>query len=643
MALAHNSIPLNPKSKIKKRLLPLVIASITSAACVFWQPAMAQESAVAQTAVAAKPAVAWDLTEIYADVPAWNDAVASIEARIAALPNLKGTLGKNAGSLADGMEEISATQKELLRVYVYSSLIMDVDQRVAESQAMLAKSRAVYSSYGEALAWLEPEILSLGKKKVSKFIKKESRLAPFDFYLLTILDQADHLLDEQGEQLLASAMDVLSSPSQIYQLLANADIPWPEVTLSTGETLALTQAGYAKGRSAPNRDDRKLVFDTFWQVWGDYKDSLGQILNTEVQANVFMAKARKYDSVLQQQLEEEHLPEEVYRTLVAEVNDSLPILHRYFELRGKILGIDQMAYYDIYPPLVNLDKEFGLEESKKITLEVLKPLGDEYYTRLETALNANWAHVYPQPGKRSGAYMNGSVYDVHPFVLLNHNDDYESLSTYAHEWGHAVHSMLANDNQPFEKADYSTFTAEIASIINEILLEEYLIERAETKQEKLFYLGQALESVRGTFYRQTMFAEFELSIHEAAEAGEPLTGAKLTEMYAQLLKKYHGHDEGVLEIDDVYANEWAYIPHFYYDFYVFQYATSMAGAAWFAEQLLAGDTDVRDAFIDVLKAGGSDHPYSILKQAGLDMAEPEPYKATARRMADIMDRIEALL
>jgi len=367
------------------------------------------------------------------------------------------------------------------------------------------------------------------------------------------------------------------------------------------------------------------------------------VLNTEVQANVFQAKARNYESVLTQQLGEENLPEAVYRSLVAEVNNSLPTLHRYFKLRARILGIEDMGYYDIYPPLVELDTDFGVEESKRITLEVLKPLGEEYNQHLKTALDANWAHVYPQPGKRSGAYMNGSVYDVHPYVLLNHNDDYNALSTYAHEWGHAVHSMLANRAQPFEKANYSTFTAEMASIINEILLEEHVIAHAETKKEKLFYLGQALEAVRGTFYRQTMFAEFELRIHEAVEAGEPLTGTRLSEIYGDLLRRYHGHEEGVVTIDEPYTMEWAYIPHFYYDFYVFQYATSMSGASWFAEKFLAGDESVRDDFIDVLKAGGSNYAYEILRSAGLDMASPEPYKATVRRMEDIMDRIEILL
>jgi len=624
------------KTSLRKRILPYAITAVASVATWVWQPAIAAEAPEAKV-------VAWDLTEIYADNSAWQAAADELKTRIADLDKLKGTLGKNPKAMAEGLTQISAVLKDLQRVYSYANLTMDADQRVAASQELLAKARALYTAFGEKTAWLEPEILGLGEKKVNKFIAKEPSLQAFDFYLASILDKAAHLLDESGESLLASASAVLESPNQIYELLANADIPWPEITLSTGEKFLLNQAGYARGRGAANRADRKLVFDTFWQVWDDYKDSMGQILNTEVQANVFMAKARKYDSVLQQQLEQENLPEQVYRTLVEEVNNSLPTLHRYFKLRGKILGIDQMRYYDIYPSLVELDKEYSLDESKKITLEVLKPLGDDYYSRLEKALNSNWAHVYPQPGKASGAYMNGSIYDVHPYVLLNHNDDYESLSTYAHEWGHAVHTMLAHDNQPFEKSDYSTFTAEIASIINEILLEEYLIAHAETKEEKLFYLGQALESVRGTFYRQTMFAEFELLIHETAEAGDPLTGATLSKMYGDLLKKYHGHDQGVLLIDDVYTNEWAYIPHFYYDFYVFQYATSMAGASWFAEQLLAGDTGVRDAFIEVLKAGGSDHAYNILQKAGLDMAKPEPYQATARRMENIMDRIEALL
>ena len=587
--------------------------------------------------------IRWDLTEIYATESDWETAYQETKNDIEELQKLRDGFGKSASKLADDLEQVSNVTKEYYRVAVYASLLGDEDQRVAEGQQRSAKVSALGTSFSEATSWMNPAILALGKAKLLDYIEKESRLETFDYYLTNLIRSAPHLLDEKGEAMLASAGAITNSPSDIYSLLANADIPWSDIELSDGSTIRLDQAGYSGARSSSNRADREKVFNQFWATWQEYQDSMGAILNTEVQANIFQAKARNYSSVLEWQLSQENLPEDVYRTLVAQVNDNLSTLHRYFELRARILDIDDLRYYDIYPPLVEMETDFSVEASKEITLEVLQPLGEEYMAHLRTALDSHWAHVYPQPGKRSGAYMNGSVYDVHPYVLLNHNDDYNSLSTYAHEWGHAVHTMLAVEEQPFEKADYSTFTAEIASTINEILLEEHLIAASKTKQEKLFYLGQALESIRGTFFRQTMFAEFELDIHETAERGEPLTGAIFSQKYADLLKKYHGHEEGVMTIDEVYSMEWAYIPHFYYDMYVFQYATSISGAAWFAEQFLAGDEAVRDAFIESLKAGGSDDAYIILKNAGLDMASAEPYEALIRRMEDVMDRIEVLL
>ena len=597
----------------------------------------------AQESATERPQISWDLTDIYADADAWEGAYTEIRAGIAELPKLQAGFGNNATKLADALQQMSDVRKDFYRLFVYASLLGDQDQRVAENQQRLAKVRALSTEFSEATSWVDPVLLALGEKKLRKYLKQEARLAPFDHYIDDLIRSAPHLLDEKGEAILAAAGALTSSPSQIYGLLANANIPWPEIELSDGRKILLNQSGYSGARSAANREDRKRVFDQFFATWTDYQDSIGAMLNTEVQANMFQAKARNYDSVLQWQLSQENLPEGVYRMLVKQVNENLPTLHRYFELRGKILGIEQMHYYDIYPPLVQMETDFGVAASKKIALEVLKPLGEEYNQHLATALNSNWAHVYPQKGKRSGAYMNGSIYDVHPYVLLNHNDDYNALSTYVHEWGHAVHTMLAKRAQPFEKAGYSTFTAEMASTINEILLEEHLIANAKTKQQKLFYLGQALESIRGTFFRQTMFAEFELAIHDAAEQGKPLTGAILSEMYGDLLKRYHGHEGKTVIIDDTYAAEWMYIPHFYYDLYVFQYATSISGAAWFAEKFLAGDEAVRDAFLNSLKAGGSDYAYKILTDAGLDMASADPYQAIIRRMEGIMDRIDALL
>jgi len=591
------------------------------------------------------PQYEWDLSDIYADTSSWQSALDQVSLRIKEFENLKGSLGNNAQSFLAVMREYSDLNKEAARVYVYTSLQRDADQREPDAQARFGLARQMYTDLTEGSSWINPELLELGEATINKFFREESALADYEFLVRDTLRQSPHTLDEATEAILAQASMILSSPSQIYQNYANADIPWPEVTLSEGQTVVLNQSGYSLWRGSANREDRKLVFDTFWQTWQQYADGMGATLASEVQSNVFSARVRNHEGVLANNLFDDGLPSEIYTQLVAQVNEALSTFHRYLQLRGRMLGIEDLRYYDIYPPLVNVNTGvFDLNRSREITFEALRPFGEEYLALLDLGLQQDWMHSHPQPGKRSGAYMNGSVYDVHPYVLLNHNDDYESMSTFAHEWGHAVHSLLANANNPYETAGYSTFIAEMASTINEILLSEYMIENAQSREEQLFYLGGALEQIRGTFFRQTMFAEFELAIHEAAERGEPLTGPRLTDIYGELLKRYHGHDLGILTIDDLYTVEWAFIPHFYRDFYVFQYATSISGAAWFAEQFLAGDENVRDAFIRVLSAGGSDYPHNILlNEAGLDMTLAESYGPILRRMDSLMDRIEALL
>lgn len=597
------------------------------------------------TPVKASESVVWDLTGVYANDEAWESALETAQAEITALPRLTGSLGDSSASLSAALNQISSLEKEIARLYVFTSLIFDSDQRDADAQARIGRSRTLYSNFEESISWLAPEILAIGDARIEAFISADETLAAHEFFLRDTLRSAPHTLDAKTEEILAQASLALSASEQIYESYANADIPWPTVTLSEGQEVTLSQAGYSLWRAAPNRDDRKLVFDTFWQTWNQYNDGMGATMAANIQSNVFGAKVRNHDSTLAANLFDDGLPPEVYTQLVTQVNQSLPLFHRYLSLRGRMLGVDDLRYFDIYPPLVEVDTgEFDLARSAAITFEALKPFGEDYLALLKQGLDGEWMHSHPAPGKRSGAYMNGSIYDVHPFVLLNHNDDYESLSTFAHEWGHAVHSLLAQKQNPYETASYSTFTAEMASTINEILLQEYMIENARSDEEKLFYLGGALENIRGTLFRQTMFAEFELAMHEAVEAGEPLTGPKLSEMYGELLKRYHGHELGILTIDDEYAAEWAFIPHFYYDFYVFQYATSITGAAWFAEQFLAGDEQVRDSFIRVLSAGGSDYAHNILRdEAGLDMTTAEAYAPVLRRMESLMDRIEALL
>lgn len=637
---------------ISKSCMPLVLTLCASIGTInYAQNSYAQEGAKINSSTAPISAdekveqYVWDLSELYPTAAAWEKDLAETNSRIAKLPELKGTLGKNAKKMQEGLGEISNTYKQVSRIYVYASLSRDEDQRNAQTQERFGKARQMYSEFVQAISWVSPEILTIGEKKVQKFLNKTPELQKFNFYLDDTLRQAPHTFDDKTEEIMAKASLVLSSAGQIYENYANADIPWPTVKFKDGSETKLNQAGYSRLRSDADREKRKQVFDTFWGTWEQYADGMGATLAAEVQSNIFVARARGYDSVLQQNLFNDGLPAEIYTQLVSQVNQSLPVFHRYLKIRGKLLGVKDLRYYDIYPPLIEANTgTFSLSRSKEITFEALKPFGKTYLDLLAHGLSQNWMHSHPQEGKTSGAYMNGSAYDVHPYVLLNHNDDYQSLSTFAHEWGHAVHSLLSNANQPWETADYSTFIAEMASTINEILLEEYMIANAKTKEEKLFYLGQAIESIRGTLFRQTMFAEFELAIHQAAESGEPLTGPKLNKMYGELLKRYHGEDKGVMKIDDAYTVEWAYIPHFYYDFYVFQYATSISGAAWFAEQFMAGDEKVRDAFIRVLSAGGSAHPHEILlNEAGLDMTKAESYEPVIRRMTSLMDRIEELL
>ncbi len=606
-------------------------------------------SLIATTVNAQNPAEAteqyvWNLGDLYSSEAAWEEAYDALLQQVGTLSTYQGTLDDSATAMATALQAISAIQKEVSRLAIYASLNRDEDQRVATAQARYGKAQNLSQQFSEAVSWVDPEILSLGAERVNAFIAREQALSPFKFMLEDTLRRAPHTLDAAGEALLAQARQALAQATQVYSLYANASIPWPTITLSDGSEATLNQAGYERYRGVANRDDRKAVFDSFWDTWRTYENGMGATLNSQVLSAVFRAKARNFDGVLERAMFDDGLPQEIYTQLVTQVNAALPVFHRYLRLRGDMLGVEQMRYYDIYPPLIEADTgSFGLKRSEELTFAALAPFGEEYLNLLREGLAQEWMHSHPQTGKRSGAYVSGGAYDVHPYVLLNHNDDYESMSTFAHEWGHAVHSLLARQNQPYETAGYSIFLAEMASTINEILLQEFMIERAPTKEEKLYYLGYALESLRGTFYRQTMFGEFELQIHQAVENGEPLTGARMTEIYGDLLRRYHGHDQGVLLVDDKYTVEWAFIPHFYREFYVYQYATSVSGAAWFAEQFLAGDTTVRDNFLNVLKAGGSAYPHDILlTEAGLDMTRPDAYQAVVRRMTNIMDRIDAL-
>jgi oligoendopeptidase F len=592
------------------------------------------------SAADAATGAAWDLTDLYPSDAAWEAARAAVAARLPGIAAYKGRLGEGAATLKAVLQLQSDLALKVVRLFTYANLKGDEDLRVAANQERRQQATDLATAYGEAGSWMNPELLALGAARIASYLAADPGLAKFRFQLDDVVRQAPHTLSPEGEALLASAATPLSGPGDIRVQLVASDIPRPTITLSDGTKAKLDDQGYTLYRSAPNRADRKLVFDQFWASYHAFENSLGAALASQTKGEMFQAKARKYPTALAAALSGPNIPEGVYRSLVAEANKGLPVLHRYFELRRRMLGLDQIAYYDIYPPLVKLDRTFSLQEMRTLTLAAIRPLGPDYGALFAKSTASTWMDPRPRPGKQSGAYMSGSAYDVHPYLLLNLSDKYDGLTTYAHEWGHAMHTLLANKAQPFETAGYPTFTAEIASTCHELLLANYMVGQAKTKQEKLFYLGQLMENYRGTFYRQAMFAEFQLAIHDLAEKGEGLSGQKMTAVNLDLLKRYHGPK---FVMDPAYGIEWAYIQHYFYGFYVFQYATSITAANFFADKVMHGTVKDRENYLSVLRAGGSDYGYDILRKAGLDMATATPYQTIIRSFSDVLDQAEKLI
>jgi oligoendopeptidase F len=602
--------------------------------------ALALASSAAAADAPTTGGAAWDLADLYPNDAAWETERAALAARLPQIAAYRGKLGESAATLKAALQLQSDIALKVSRLYTYASLKRDEDLRVSANQERSQKATDLYTAFGEAGSWMGPELLTVGQAKIEGFLAADSGLAKFRLQLEDQLRQAAHTLSPESEAILAGTTAPLSGPGDIRVQLVSSDIPRPTVTLSDGTKAQLDDQGYTIHRAAANRADRKLVFDQFWTSYKGFENSLGTALSSQVKGEMFTAKARKYPSALDAALSGPNIPEGVYRTLIAETNKGLPVLHRYFDLRRRMLGLPDIAYYDIYPSLVKLDRSFTLAEMRTLTLEAVKPLGADYGAIFAKATAGKWMDPRPRPGKQSGAYMNPGAYEVHPYLLLNLSDKYDGLTTYAHEWGHAMHSLLANKAQPWETANYPTFTAEIASTAQEAFLADYMLKNAKTKEEKLFILGQMMENFRGTFFRQAMFAEFQLAIHDLAEKGEGLSGEKMTEINLALLKKYHGPN---FIMDPLYGIEWTYIQHYFYGFYVFQYATSITAATYFAEQVLHGGPKERDNYLSVLKAGGSDYGYNILKKAGLDMATATPYQTIVKAFSNVLDQAEALV
>ena len=586
----------------------------------------------------------WNLADIYPNDDAWKKGKDQLVADIPKLTQFKGTLNSSPQQLLQCLDMLYGLSKTYARVYVYASMNSDQDTRESKYLAMVQEMGQVGSTFGATGSFIEPEILKMDKARVDEFKKQEPKLGIYAMYLNDILRRQAHTGTEGEEKIIADAGLMAGGPQNIYSTFSNADFPYPTSTLSDGKSVKLDKAAFNLYRAVPNRDDRKQVFAAYFDELNKYRGTFGTQLYAEVSKNMFYKNARKYESSLHSALDASNIPVQVYHSLVENVNKNLPAFHRYLQLRKRMMGVDQLHYYDLYAPLVpGVDLQYPIEEAEKNILASMATLGAEYVNTVKKGLNERWIDLYPTEGKRAGAYSNGGAYDVHPYMLLNYNGKYDDMSTLAHELGHTMQSYLSNKAQPFPTANYPIFVAEVASTFNEALLIDYMLKQIKDDNVRLSLLGNYLEGIKGTLFRQTQFAEFELRIHEMAEKGESLTGDKLNDLYMEITKKYYGHDKGMCIVDDEIKSEWAHIPHFYYNFYMYQYATSYTASAALSEQVLAGDKAATKKILNFLSAGGSDYPITLLKNAGVDMTTSLPFELTIKKMNRVMDEMETIL
>ena len=586
----------------------------------------------------------WNLADLYPTREAWEKEKAAFAKSLDTVEKFKGTLSQSPKALLTCLSTISDLSRKFARLYVYASLSSDLDTRDPKSLGMVQGMGQIGSDLSAKVAFVQPEILTMGRAAIDKFLGAEPGLGLYRHDLDDILRRKAHTGTENEEKIIADASLMADGPDNIYGIFSNAEFPFPSVTLVDGKTVKLDKAAFNLYRAVPNREDRRKVFATYFGALNDFRRTFGTQLYAQVKKDMFYMKARNYASCLESALDGSNIPVAVYKGLVNGVNANLATFHRYLKLRKRMMGLDTLHYYDLYAPLVkSVDLSYTYEEAQKHILESLKPLGKDYITVASRGFAERWVDVYPNDGKRAGAYSQGAAYDAHPYMLLNYNGKYDDMSTLTHEFGHTLHSYLANTNQPYPTSQYSIFVAEVASTFNEALLMDHMLKAIKDDNVRLTLLGNALDNMKGTIFRQTQFAEFELRIHEIAESGESLTGDALDALYAEITRKYYGHDAGVCIVDDEVKAEWANVPHFYYNFYVFQYATSFTASSALSEEVLGGDRAELKRYLDLLKAGGSDYPITLLRNAGVDMTTAHPFDLTMKRMNRVMDEMEQIL
>ena len=581
----------------------------------------------------------WDLSTIFPTDEAFEAELSQVSEEVKKAASLAGHLLDSADSLLKTTEIQLDLMRRIEKLYSYAHMKNDQDTRVAKYQEYQAKGMTLYSEFGQSFAFYEPEFMAITEEQYQAFLAEQPGLHLYQHYFDKLLKKKDHILTQREEELLAGAGEIFGAAGETFAILDNADIVFPMVHDEDGNEVQLSHGNYITLVESKNREVRKEAYEALYSVYEQYQHTYAKTLQTNVKVHNYNAKVRKFSSAREASLSADFIPESVYDSLVSAVNKHLPLLQRYIALRAKILGISDLKMYDMYTPLSETDYKFTYEEALAKSEEVLAILGEDYLSRVKTAFSERWIDVYENQGKRSGAYSGGS-YDTNAFMLLNWQDTLDNLFTLVHETGHSMHSSYTRENQPYVYGDYSIFLAEIASTTNENILTEKLLEEVEDDATRFAILNHFLDGFIGTVFRQTQFAEFEHAIHKADQEGQVLTSEFLNELYADLNEKYYGLKK---EDNPQIQYEWARIPHFYYDYYVFQYSTGFAAASALAEKIVHGSQEDKDKYLDYLKAGNSDYPLNVIKKAGVDMEKEDYLNAAFAVFERRLDEFEALV
>ncbi|TFJ93613.1 oligoendopeptidase F [Lentibacillus salicampi] len=582
----------------------------------------------------------WKLEDIFATDDDWEKELESLKQDLPSIEKFQGKIAESAQNLYDVLKLQDELSERLGKLFTYAHMRYDQDTTNSTYQAMNSKAENVLTMASSTMSYVVPEILEMDEEKLRGFLNENEELKLYEHILDEINRSRPHVLNEKEEALLAEASDPMSSASNTFSMLNNADLTFPSIQNEDGEEVDLTHGRYIGFLESKDRDVRQSAFKAMYDTYGEFINTFASTLTGTVKTDNFNAKVRNYDSARQAALDSNNIPEQVYDNLVEAVNERLPLLHRYARLRKKVLGLDELHMYDIYTPLVkDADMSFSYEEAQQYVMDGLAPLGEDYVSVLKKGFESRWIDVEENKGKRSGAYSSGA-YGTHPYILLNWQDKLNDLFTLAHELGHSLHSYYTHKSQPFRYGNYSIFVAEVASTTNEALLNDYLLNHVEDEKQKLYLLNHFLEGFRGTLFRQTMFAEFEHAIHKRMQDGEAMTAESLTEIYYNLNQKYYGED---VVSDEEIGKEWARIPHFYMNYYVYQYATGYSAATALAHNILNGEEGAVDRYLDFLKAGSSDYPIEVLKKAGVDMTSKAPILAALDVFEEKLNEMEELL